>query len=313
MDLICGERVIDLCDVVVDRVELVRQYMPEFLNNSTKFVDIRNLTKEYDNPSVVFCFSDLFKYCDLMSNLRHLKNPFVLVTNLRCDPFTRDVLDHLLTNVNPNIIRVYAKNLTFFDHQKARPVAVGMCHAMTDTDQKRIFLDRLVNSVDVFKKSNDIFFNFTISTAPDRRQTCHDIVSSKGVPCINSIQNSEEYFRMLSTYKFAISPEGYGIDCYRIWECVFLKVIPVCVRSPQTEYYSRLFPIFVLDKWEDFDPHSLPDYDTFIRSATPPPGMGCGGVITKMSELRELITRDMSFSTITTSPKIVPPKITPRS
>jgi hypothetical protein len=31
--------------------------------------------------------------------------------------------------------------------------------------------------------------------------------------------------------KFCICPEGNGFDCHRLWECLYLDVIPICEKS----------------------------------------------------------------------------------
>ena len=48
-----------------------------------------------------------------------------------------------------------------------------------------------------------------------------------------------------------MSPEGNGIDCHRMWECLYLKVIPICHRNILTEHFSKLFPIILVDDWKD--------------------------------------------------------------
>jgi hypothetical protein len=62
-----------------------------------------------------------------------------------------------------------------------------------------------------------------------------------------------DYIQALSTFKFAICPEGNGIDTHRFWECLYLKVIPICPRNIVTEYYSKMFPVVLLDRWEDLN------------------------------------------------------------
>ena len=41
----------------------------------------------------------------------------------------------------------------------------------------------------------------------------------------------------LSSYKFALSPEGNGIDCHRTWECLYLGVIPIVKKSVALSFF----------------------------------------------------------------------------
>ena len=36
-----------------------------------------------------------------------------------------------------------------------------------------------------------------------------------------------------------------------MWECLYLKVIPICHRNILTEHFSKLFPIVLVDDWKD--------------------------------------------------------------
>ena len=51
----------------------------------------------------------------------------------------------------------------------------------------------------------------------------------------------------LASYKFAISPEGNGIDCHRTWECLYLGVIPIVKNSNPMSYFKELPILFVDD------------------------------------------------------------------
>jgi len=57
----------------------------------------------------------------------------------------------------------------------------------------------------------------------------------------------------LASFKFAICPEGNGIDCHRIWECFYLKVIPIVldnifIRKVKDKYK---LPMIILNDWSE--------------------------------------------------------------
>jgi len=63
----------------------------------------------------------------------------------------------------------------------------------------------------------------------------------------------KSYLQHLKKHKFCISPEGNGIDCYRTWESLYMKTIPICKRSIVVEEFAKTFPIYIVDDWSDFD------------------------------------------------------------
>ena len=88
-----------------------------------------------------------------------------------------------------------------------------------------------------------------------------------------------DYLSDLQQYKYVVSPEGNGIDCHRTWERLYFKVIPICKRSVVTEYFSKLFPIYLVDDWDELNlddlkqeyskfswkNYNLLDFDNYIK------------------------------------------------
>ena len=62
-----------------------------------------------------------------------------------------------------------------------------------------------------------------------------------------------EHIRELSTYKFC-EPEGTSIDTHRMWECLYLGVIPIVVKVAHLEVaYSKL-PILWVNSFSEVTP-----------------------------------------------------------
>ena len=66
----------------------------------------------------------------------------------------------------------------------------------------------------------------------------------------------EEYIEDLSHHKFAVSPEGNGIDCYRTWECLYLGVIPIVKENKAMSFFKDL-PILFVDNYDNITPEFL--------------------------------------------------------
>lgn len=71
------------------------------------------------------------------------------------------------------------------------------------------------------------------------------------------------YYSELMQHRFVVSPEGYGIDCYRHWEALYLGSIPIVQRSQHMRSFADL-PILFTDDYSEIDHAYLCDaYDEF--------------------------------------------------
>ena len=69
--------------------------------------------------------------------------------------------------------------------------------------------------------------------------------------------------KRLSTYKFCICPEGNGVDSHRLWECLYLKVVPIVIKSEFTNILlNQNIPLVVLNNWNNLDLNIL-NYDDY--------------------------------------------------
>lgn len=59
-----------------------------------------------------------------------------------------------------------------------------------------------------------------------------------------------DFLKELSQYKFAITPNGVGIDTERLWECVLLNVIPIAQQNYANEIFSKIWPMLLVERYE---------------------------------------------------------------
>jgi hypothetical protein len=57
-----------------------------------------------------------------------------------------------------------------------------------------------------------------------------------------------KYMKDLSSYRFAISPPGRGIDTHRTWEALMVGTIPIVLNTTLTELYEDL-PVLIVDSY----------------------------------------------------------------
>jgi hypothetical protein len=63
------------------------------------------------------------------------------------------------------------------------------------------------------------------------------------------------YYSSMARHRFVLSPEGFGADCYRHWECLYLGTIPIVRASPAMSSFSGLPILFTEDYTEIDEPY----------------------------------------------------------
>lgn len=66
-----------------------------------------------------------------------------------------------------------------------------------------------------------------------------------------------DYMRELATYKFAVVPEGHGVDTFRLWECILTNTIPIVQNNYGNQIFSEIFPMVMTDRYETLTRSSL--------------------------------------------------------
>ena len=75
----------------------------------------------------------------------------------------------------------------------------------------------------------------------------------------------EAYVNELASHHFCICPPGNGLDCHRIWECLYLGVIPIISVDARLKGFDEL-PILYIDDWGGLDERFLLNaYDQLSR------------------------------------------------
>ena len=214
---------------------------------------------DFDNDELVYCNSSLLNAgkpklieSKLYEKLEQFKNPFELVLHNSDQNFGEKQLKYLDI---PNCKKIYTQNMDVI-HDDVIPLPIGVANSCWKWGDLSVWEKILKEDI---QKDNFIHFNFQKEGGlreENNRVYCYDSMIKKGIKFLPNM-DYENYLKTLSTYKYSISPKGNGIDCHRMWESFYLKVIPICERSILTEYFSKIFPIVLLDDWNDLDLESL--------------------------------------------------------
>ena len=248
--IITGEKFQQLANVYLGDVDDFH-YNPRIARETHKHKLITDISDTYDNPPVVFFYTHKVK--KMASIIHYFKNPFILLShnsdwNVVESEDTKTILECL------NLKKWYTQNLCF-QHPKISMIPIGFANSMWPHGNLSLFDNKAFLS-QLSNKTQKVYFNFAIHTNGKLRQPCYDALCRKlpWLPVFPPINN----LIRLKEYEFCICPEGNGVDCHRFWEALYLKSVPIVIKSPFIETLKRHdIPLVILDRWEDLDIEKL--------------------------------------------------------
>jgi hypothetical protein len=250
MDIISGEKFQYLAShYIADKATFSETswiYNPTLYKH--KCIAIEDINGPINNKPIVFIHTHLLN----LNKLAYLQNPFVLICHNSDTAFDKvDIFEKTKCK------KVFTQNC-IITHPDVIPIPIGIANSKWPHGNLSVLYSIIQKKMD---KTKDIYFYFDINTCPSKRNECFSIIKNKGIE-FDKKRDFQSYLETLSQYKFAICPEGNGIDCHRFWECLYLKVVPICKRNPLVEYFSKFVPAVLLDEWEDLSISNL-DYTSY--------------------------------------------------
>lgn len=268
MNIINGEKFQMLCEYYIGSLNDLN-FNPLIRTQSSKFINIDNYNIENIKKmkiNNIFCYTHIIDgiKADYDNNkcIKNFQNLIIILSNIttpyniifhNSDGCFKD--EHKTLLKLPNIKNIYAQNITIEPEERIIPIPIAVANTMWPHGNLNIW-NYILENHNLTNKPKHIYFNFNINTNSAKRNECYNIIKSKNIPNLPNMDYMN-YLKILLSYKFAICPEGNGIDTHRFWECLYLKVIPICLKNYVTQYYSKLFPILLLDDWNNIDEHSL--------------------------------------------------------
>tara|TARA_R100000908_G_C3750714_1_gene145315 strand:+ start:103 stop:948 length:846 start_codon:yes stop_codon:yes gene_type:complete len=277
MNIISGEKFQRLCGQSISKLEHKKS------EAKIDSIDVDSFDfKNFDNHELVYINISLFNTnkpklveSKIIEKLTKFQNKFDLVLHNSDDNLDVPKFNSLRKVKNLN--RIYSKNCLVKD-DKVVPLPIGLANSCWPWGDEDTFKEVL--QLNPTKKDKLVFSNFTIDggVRDEDRLDCHESVKKNKIDILEN-KPFGEYLHDLSQYKYVISPEGNGIDCHRTWEALYFKVIPICKKSVVTEYFSKIFPIYLIDDWyqlnlEDLNQqytnfswknYNLLDFDNYIK------------------------------------------------
>lgn len=176
---------------------------------------------------------------------REIARPFSVISHNG----DRNIDGTFLPLLPPTLRRLFAQNALLRD-PRIVPLPIGL-------ENRRLHCNGIVGDFERISrikrvKKPRILTAFTPATNPSVRLTAMKHLASS--PANDSVSriNSRSYRELAAGYMFIASPPGNGEDCHRTWEALYMRSVPVVMRSPLTmAFKARGMPLLLVDSYEE--------------------------------------------------------------
>ena len=207
----------------------------KFAHNDYRYMVSTLDTRQMNDGDILYTHTFFADYL-----FENVNKQYILVTHNADTPADIEPPDNCLmwytTNVN-------------IKHERVRSIPLGIENDFWLKDKKEKMTKKLLQKKD-FKRM--LYINHNIKTNPGKRQKPYDVLKGEDWVTMNNGSNGQgfdAYLDNIYNHPFVVCPEGNGLDTHRVWECLYMKTIPVCTRNINNQFYTDL-PILFIDDWE---------------------------------------------------------------
>ena len=238
-DFISGEKIQLKCDYFIATDQHINAnpvITNEIKRNPHKWLKIENVVKE-DFLLKIFCYTDILEKNELHI-LKNVLSDFVIYFHNSDSPFLMEHYTQL--SMLPHCKKIYAQNNTV---KEVSTLPIGQANRQWPHGNGNILQQTIDKKI---KKTKSIYLQFSM-TSPKR------IVCKEKLNWIEwqGEYKYKEYLETLAQFEFCVCVEGNGLDTHRFWECVYLKVVPICEKNAWTDVVKEIYPMIIVDDWND--------------------------------------------------------------
>jgi hypothetical protein len=245
---VSGEAVQEKCEYFIGS-DYDINYNPYIKNNLlSKWIPVDKwYLTNYKNANKIFCYTHLLysNFKELLSILNEILNDFDIYFGNSDANFLEKHFSEL--SKIKNLRKVYPQNNTVVN-QQVITLPIGIANRQWPHGNQECFNFEII-------KSGGVFLNFDVHTNATRLD-CKNTLIEKGITWIGN-NNYQDYLKVLSKHHFCICVEGNGLDTHRFWECLYLKVIPICLKNDWTRTMEGKVPMILLDTWKSLNTDKL--------------------------------------------------------
>lgn len=243
MQIISGERLQSLAEIAILDDGNPNNNIYSHCQYNVNCDNLKEKINIFLNAKIIYVKTD---YLGIFKTkiLPFLKQQFLLITHnsdRQIPSDHQDILNH------PNLIRWYGQNVGI-RHEKLLAIPIGIANSQWPHGKIEL-LEEVMTNINSKLKTQLVYVNFSVNTNKSVREKVKKILINNGFTFTNPNLQWKDYLVELSKYKFAVCPEGNGFDCHRLWECLYLGVIPIVKNIIAFEQFKDL-PILFVEDWE---------------------------------------------------------------
>ena len=209
------------------------------------------------------------------------KRPYILISG-QSDYPNPSTMRAILSD--SNLVRWYGQNADA-THAKFTPLPIGL-NCFEHAPEMAAVLDGFAAGAGFPAKREDklALVNFgdthpgrrvaeTHFCAPPRSEWTSCTAESTTNNVAGNPHLKELYRSHVATHKYTIAPRGNGLDTHRVWEALYLRTVPVTLRSTIDAVFEGL-PVLLVDRWSDVTAELLEREYPRLAAAFGPAGAG---------------------------------------
>jgi hypothetical protein len=157
----------------------------------------------------------------------------------------------------------YSQNISI-KHPKLFAIPIGIANQQYEHGNIDLLSKVLEGK---YLKTNLVFKNFDVHTNLGARSQI-DLITRQNNILMSPRTDQTNYLTSIAKSFFCISPPGNGVDCHRVWECLYLKTVPVIRWDVCYEQFKHL-PILFIDDWckvtKEFLSNQIPTFTNLLH------------------------------------------------
>jgi hypothetical protein len=145
-------------------------------------------------------------------------------------------------------------------HPRVHPVPIGVANSMWPHGDIRSLTRAMRRAQRKRRERGSLFIQFNPATHPARAAAAEALRAKFPQLVVDPAPSLRwrQYLDLLGTHQFSACPRGNGIDTHRVWESLYLGVVPVVERTELTEHWRRCgLPLVLIDDWREVTPERL--------------------------------------------------------
>ena len=224
--------------------------------NPEQYFQINKLSSLHNGTSIFFCKTD---YLEKDFKSIEKKKNFVILISGNSD-FAID--KKIIKKAPKNIYKWYCQN-AIEDNLKIEPIPIGLenkydslrnGHGVSYFDRMSEKEYLLSNKKKLDTANGKLYANFNILTNRQYRTKIKDVcVNIEYIDWDEPDLTIDEFYSRSIHYEAVICPAGNGIDTHRLWEMLYIGLVPITFKVGDHKIYElyNLLPIVILDSEHD--------------------------------------------------------------